>query len=58
MSEKSRHLFSSVGRAFTGVLETLALANEMNTISHTPESTFRARGTTRDAALRAALKRL
>ena len=56
MSEKSRHL--SVGRAFTGVLETLALANEMNTISHTPESTFRARGTTRDAALRAALKRL
>ena len=34
MSEKSRHLFASVGRAFTGVLETLALANEMNTIIH------------------------
>lgn len=58
MSGKTRHLFSSVGCIFSGVFETLALASEMNAISNTPEATFRARGTTREAALRAALKRM
>lgn len=58
MSANSRSLFSSVGRAFTGFADTLAAARELNELCHTPEAAFRARGTTRDAAIRAAVKRL
>lgn len=58
MPAKSRHLFSAVGNAFTGFFDTLAVARELNNLCNTPESAFRARGTTRDAAIRAAAKRL
>lgn len=58
MSGKSLRLFSSVGRAFAGFYDTLAMARELNELCNTPEAAFRARGTTRDAAIRAAMKRL
>ena len=57
MSAKSRSLFSTVGRAFAGFGESLAEARYLNELYNTPESVFRARGTTRDAMVRAALKR-
>jgi len=58
MSTRNRSFFSSVGRAFAGVGDTLAAAREMNQICNTPDSVFRSRGTTRDAAMRAIISRL
>ena len=58
MANNYNSLLSSVGRAFVGFGATLAIARELQELSDTPESVFRARGTTRDAAIRAAVKRL
>ena len=58
MSLKARNLFHSVGRAIAGFDDLIAETRELNNLSNMPESAFRARGTTRDAAIRAVLKRL
>lgn len=58
MSARTRHLFSSFGRAFNGFAESVAAARMLNELYNTPDSIFEARGTTRDAAVRAAVKRL
>ena len=58
MSANSPSFFSSVSRAVLGIAETFSIAREMQTIADTPEHVFRARGTSRDAALRAMAKRL
>lgn len=58
MTVKSRTLFSSFGNAVSGFANSVAFAREMQGLYDTPEAVFRARGTTREAAMRAALKRL
>ncbi|WP_425417872.1 hypothetical protein [Oricola indica] len=58
MTVKSRSFFSSFGNAVSGLVNSVAVAREMNGLYDTPEAVFRARGTTRDAAMRAAMKRL
>ncbi|MCI5076306.1 hypothetical protein [Oricola sp.] len=58
MSGNSRNLFSSFSRAVTGFAGTIAVAREMNELFNTPDHTFRARGTTRDAAIRKVMSRL
>jgi hypothetical protein len=57
MSGRSRSLFYSVGRVFNGFAGSLAVARELSELANTPESVFRARGTTRDAAIRATVDR-
>ncbi|MFZ2103210.1 MAG: hypothetical protein WAU86_21865 [Oricola sp.] len=58
MPENSQSLLSSFGRTLRGVATMISVAREMQGIYATPESVFRARGTTRDAAVRAAMKRI
>lgn len=58
MARYYNSLFSSVGRAISGFGSIVATAREVQKLTDTPESVFRARGTTRDAAIRAAVKRL
>ncbi len=57
MSARTRSFFSSFGRTITGFGESIAAARAMNDLYHTPDSAFRARGTTRDAELRAMMSR-
>lgn len=58
MTTKVQSMFSSFGRIVTGFGDSLATAREIQDLYNTPEHVFRARGTTRDAAVRAAVKRL
>lgn len=58
MAERNHTLFSTLGSMIAGVGASISVAREVNRIYNTPESAFRARGTTRDAAVRAAVKRL
>lgn len=58
MTNKVQTMFSSFGRIVAGFGDSLAAARELQTLYNTPEHVFRARGTTRDAAVRAAAKRL
>ena len=57
MPSRTRTFFHSIGHAFAGMGETLAEARYLNELYNTPETRFRACGTTRDAAIRAALRR-
>jgi hypothetical protein len=52
------NLFTPVGRFFGEAASMISVARELQDIHNTPEHVFRARGTTRDAAIRAAAKRL
>lgn len=58
MPAKPRNLLSSFGRAFNGFAASVATARQLSELCNTPDAVFRARGTTRDAAIRAALDRL
>lgn len=58
MAERNRNLISTLGNVIAGVGASISVAREVDRIYNTPESSFRARGTTRDAAVRAAVKRL
>jgi hypothetical protein len=58
MARKISNTFAPVNRFFEDVTRTIILAREVNSLYSTPESVFRARGTTRDAAIRALAKRL
>ena len=58
MPARARKLFSSFGHAFDAFATSVGTARLLNELSNTPESVFEARGTTRDAAIRAAVKRL
>ncbi|MCY0150430.1 hypothetical protein OEG84_22670 [Hoeflea sp. G2-23] len=58
MAYNYRSVLTNIGRAFDGVATTISVAREVDMLYKTPESTFRARGTTRAAAVRAATDRL
>lgn len=45
------------GRFFTATADMFEFAREANEIAHTPENVFRARGTSRDQALRDLISR-
>lgn len=53
MPNRTRTFFNSIGRTFAGIGESVATARAVNELYNTPESVFRARGTTRNAAVRA-----
>ncbi len=55
---RNYNILAPVGRFFSGVASAVDVAREFKDIYETPEHVFRARGTTRDAAMRAAAKRL
>lgn len=57
MSARTCNFLSFVGRTIADFGESLAAARAMNDLCNTPDSTFRARGTTRAAALRAMMTR-
>jgi len=58
MANKFSNTFSSVSHFFGDVSRSVMFAREANSLYNTPESVFRARGTTRDAAVRALIKRI
>lgn len=45
-------MFGPVGRFFGAAAASLVVARQANALVNTPDSVFRARGTTRDEALR------
>jgi hypothetical protein len=55
---KSRRALSSVGQFVDGVFNAVHFAHEAQRIAGTPEDVFRARGTTRDQALRKVLSKM
>jgi len=58
MAAKNHNLFASFGSAIVNFGTTVSVAREVNELYNTPEAVFRARGTTRDATVRATMKRL
>jgi hypothetical protein len=58
MTVNNRNLFASIGHVVADFGATVSFAREITHLYNMSESTFRARGTTRDAAIRAALKRI
>ena len=57
MAYKYNSLFTSIGRAIDGLANSVHVAREISGLFNTQEAVFRARGTTRDAEIRAAAKR-
>ncbi|WP_412051453.1 MULTISPECIES: hypothetical protein [unclassified Hoeflea] len=58
MAHNYHSVFTTIGRAIDGVATSISVAREVDILYKTPESAFRARGTTRAAAIRAAANRL
>jgi hypothetical protein len=54
----SRRALGSVGNFVHGVFNAVHFAHEAQRIAGTPEETFRARGTTREQALRKVLSKM
>lgn len=57
MTSNLRNPFAPIGNFFGGMVDGISLAREVTTLYNMPDSAFRARGTTRDAAIRAAMAR-
>lgn len=55
LARNTRRAIGSVGHFFDGLVHTVHFAREAQRLAATPEATFRARGTTRDAELRSLL---
>ena len=49
---RNNSMFGPVGRFFGAAAASLVVARQANALVNTPDSAFRARGTTRDEALR------
>lgn len=58
MAYSYRTIFSSIGRAIDGFTNSVSVAHDVDQAFRTPETVFRARGTTRDAVVRATVARL
>ncbi|MCB1493568.1 MAG: hypothetical protein KDJ77_17520 [Rhodobiaceae bacterium] len=58
LASKARFSLGSVGKFFHDTARTIAIARDANILAGMPDEAFRARGTTREQAIRALISTL